>query len=724
VSPPNPSRGPQGATLLAAFGRDKIQPWHLERLAIVYVRQSDPQQVIKHKESAALQYGLKQQAQALGWPEDRILVIDEDQGHTAKTVVGRLGFHLLMAEVGLDHVGIIVGIEMSRLARCNKDWHQLLELCAIFRTLLADPDGLYDPTNYNDRLLLGLKGTMSEAELHILRSRMLNARMNKARRGEVFSHPPMGYVRLPAGGYGLDPDQQVQSVIRLIFDEFDRQGSLHGLLRYLVHHGIRLGIRPHGGPNRGQLEWHRPNRITLQNLLRHPIYAGAYRYGHRSTDARRQVPGRPGTGRTVLPPERCPVLLRDHLPAYITWERFEANQRRLSANRARQDAQGAPREGPSLLAGLVVCGRCGQRMTVSYGGRASRLRYSCGRAATTYAEPQCQSLAGEALDELVAEQVLIALQPAALELSLRVADDLDQERARLEQNWQQRLERCAYEVDRAGRQHNACEPENRLVARELERRWEEALRQQRQLREEYDRFRQSQSSGLMASERASILALAQDIPALWQAATTTAADRQRVARFLLRRVVVTVQGASERVAVSLEWVGGLTSQHELIRPVNCYTQRSDYVRLMTRVGELRGQGLSLKEVAVKLNEEQFQPPKRAAAFTHQMVARLERLQRQGTTAPPGPANDPALQADEWWPQALAARLGMPHETLRKWMQLGWVHCQQRTDARRRWVVWADAEEVTRLLQLRACDHSWANEERRRKLTVPKPRPQN
>jgi DNA invertase Pin-like site-specific DNA recombinase len=714
---------PDSPAGLAAFSSGKIRSWHLERLAVVYVRQSDPQQVVKHKESAALQYGLKQQAVALGWPEGRVLVIDEDQGHTARTAVGRLGFHLLMAEVGLDHVGIILGIEMSRLARCNKDWHQLLELCAIFRTLLADPDGLYDPTNYNDRLLLGLKGTMSEAELHILKSRMLNARLNKARRGEVFSHPPTGYVRLPTGAYGLDPDEQVQSVIRLIFDEFDRQGSLHGLLRYLVHHGIRLGFRPHSGPNRGQLEWRRPNRITLQNLLRHPIYAGAYRYGHRCADPRRQVPGRPGTGRTVQPPESCQVLLRDRLPAYITWERFEANQRRLAANRARHDALGAPREGPSLLAGLVVCGRCGHRMMVSYGGRGNRLRYSCQRAAIEYAEPQCQSLAGEPLDELVAEQVLTALQPAALELSLRVAADLDQERARLEQNWQQRLERAAYEAERAARQHNACEPENRLVARELERRWEEALRQQRQLREEYDRFRQSQSGGLTQAERASILALAQDIPALWQAATTTA-ERQRVARLLLRRVVVSVQGQSERVEVALEWAGGLTTQHELTRPVNSYTQRSDYDRLMGRVSALRGQGLSLKEVAAALNEERFQPPKRAAAFTDQMVARLTRQQQGGMAEAEAKATGPALAADEWWPAALAARLGMPQETLRKWMRLGWVRCRQLSDARRRWVVWADAEEVSRLAQLRACDHSWANEERRRRLTVPKPRPQS
>src|SRR3954470_2278539 len=240
----------------------KIRSWHLQRKAIVYIRQSTPQQVLDHRESADRQYGLVHRAAALGWSQGEVEVVDEDQGRSGQTAEGRLGFPYLLAEIGLDHVGIVFGLEMSRLARSNKDWHQLLELCAIFRTLLADQDGLYDPTDYNDRLLLGLKGTMSEAELHILRSRMYQGLLNKAKRGEVFNHAPIGYVKQLAGEFALDPDQQVQTVVHLVFDEFDRQGTLHGLLRYLVHHGIRLPIRPHSGPTRGQLEWRRPNRVT------------------------------------------------------------------------------------------------------------------------------------------------------------------------------------------------------------------------------------------------------------------------------------------------------------------------------------------------------------------------------------------------------------------------------------------------------------------------------
>ncbi len=271
------------------YGSDKIRPHHLDRLAVVYVRQSSPQQVLNHRESAALQYGLARRAADLGWPAERVLVIDEDQGLSGRSAADRLGFQRLLAEVGLNHVGLVLGIEMSRLARSCKDWHQLLELCALFGTLLADQDGLYDPAHPNDRLLLGLKGTMSEAELHLLKGRMEQGRRNKARRGELVTQVPSGYVRLPGGEVALDPDEQVQAVVRLLFRKFEELGSAKALLRYLVHQQIRLPIRPHRGPNRGQLEWHRPCGTTVWGLLHNPIYAGAYAYG-------RRVAG-PGRGR-------------------------------------------------------------------------------------------------------------------------------------------------------------------------------------------------------------------------------------------------------------------------------------------------------------------------------------------------------------------------------------------------------------------------------------------
>jgi hypothetical protein len=590
----------------------------------------------------------------------------------------------------------------------------------VFRALLCDYDGLYDPTDFNDRLLLGLKGIMSEAELHFLRGRMNEGRLNKACRGELFNHASIGYLRVP-DGLVKDPDEQVQGVVLLLFDQFDRQGSTHGLLRYLVKHGVRLPIRPHGGPNRGQLEWHRPNRETLLNLLHHPVYAGYYRHGYRATDARRQIPGRPGTGRTVHKPQDCPVLLEGRCPAYITPERFWANQVRLEANRSRQGSAGAVRHGPSLLGGLLVCGRCGQRMMVAYSGRANRLRYSCSRAAIEYAAPQCQGLAGRPLDDLVAEQVLAALEPAALELSLAAADDLEQERARLHGVRQQELERARYEAERARRQYDAVEPENRLVARELERRWEEALKEQRRLEEEYARFCRSQLTGLSAAERGQIAALAQDLPELWQAPSTTAADRQRVARLLVEEVVATVQGQSERVDVKIRWAGGQVTQHEIVRPVKCYEQLAEYDQLLKRIDELRKSGSTLVEVAERLNQEGFRPPKRSRTFNKAIISLI--LKRRGSSRRQARAvaDSGLLGEHEWLLSDLAQKLDMPAVTLHRWVRVGWVNARKLTTSRGHWAIWADGDELERMTRLRNCPRGWSEEPTLAKLTKPKSR---
>lgn len=688
-----------------SFGSTKLRDRHRERLAVVYVRQSSPHQVLEHRESAALQYSLAHRAVDLGWLRQRVLIIDEDQGQSGRSAEARLGFQRLLAEVGLDHVGLILGIEMSRLARSCKDWHQLLELCALFGTLLGDQDGLYDPTDYNDRLLLGLKGTMSEAELHILRGRLHQGQLNKARRGELFNHAPIGYVRLPSGEMVLDPDEQAQAVVRLVFDKFEELGSQGALLRYLVRHGVRLGVRPHSGPNRGQLQWRRPCRGTLSRMLHHPIYAGAYSYGRRPTDPRRKVAGRPSTGRVVVPLEKWAVLQKDRLPAYITWERWEANRRQLAANQARAFARGAPREGSALLGGLLRCGQCGSRMLVAYVGPKAEPRYSCQRQHLEYAESLCQSVAGRVLDELVSQQALAVLEPASVELSLRAADDLQQERERLHQQWQQRVERAGYEVDRAARQYQAVEPENRLVARELERRWEEALLQQRRIEEDYARFHREQPAGLSEQERAAILALAADIPRLWHASQTSPVHRKTILGYLIEKVIVTVQGETERVDVTIHWAGGFTSQHELQRPVARYQQLSYYDQLIARLAALRDAGQTTTQMAHQLNQEGWHPPKRRATFNGPMIRQL--LSRNGLVRPRRYRGSAAskLPADQWWFADLACRLDMPQPTLYTWIRRGWVAARQLPGARGQWVIWADHEELKRLRNLRQhCMH--------------------
>ncbi len=343
----------------------KLKSWHLDRAAVVYVRQSTPQQVLEHQESTARQYALTERAVALGWSRPQVQVVDDDLGKSGQSIEGRPGFQRLLAEVALDRVGLILGLEMSRLARSCKDWHHLLELCGRFRVLLADAESIYDPTEYSDRLLLGLTGMMNEAELHILKQRMYQGKLNKARRGELVVGVPVGYVKSPAGEVTFDPDEQVQEIVRLVFDQFDRQGTVHGVLRHLIACGIRMPLRRRGGPGRGELDWRPPGRETVRHILRHPIYAGAYIYGFRPVDPRRRKPGSPKGGRASgLAAEECQVFLRDRHPAYISWDQFESNQRRMAANRSRAESAGAVRDGAALLAGVVRCGRCGHRMYV------------------------------------------------------------------------------------------------------------------------------------------------------------------------------------------------------------------------------------------------------------------------------------------------------------------------------------------------------------------------
>jgi DNA invertase Pin-like site-specific DNA recombinase len=677
----------------------KVQDRHLDRLAIVYVRQSTLQQSVRHQESTRLQYGLVERAADLGWPRVRIEVIDEDLGKSGATAEGRAGFQRLVSAVTLDRVGIVLGIEMSRLARSCRDWYQLLEVCGLFGTLIADLDGIYDPADYNDRLLLGLKGTMSEAELHVLKQRMLAGKRAKAARGELGMQVPMGYVRRPSGEVVKDPDEQAQAVIALIFDQFERRGTLNGVLQHLVRHGILLPQRVRGGLRRGELEWRRPNRVTLSNLLHHPIYAGAYVYGRRPTDPRRQRPGRPGTGRRVAAPEDCSVLLKDRLPAYISWAQLERNRRQLEANGIR--GPGPVRAGQSLLSGLLVCGRCGHRMLASYRNNGATLRYECTAMASHYAEASCQSLVGAPLDEFIAAQVLAALAPAALEISLKVAEAVAAEREQVHRHWQQRLERAHYQVERAHRQFDAVEPEHRLVARTLERQWEEALAAEVELTREFERFQAEQPPTLSAEERAAIRRLASDIPALWQAPTTTGADRQAIVRQLIERVLVTVEGESERVAAEIYWIGGHRTQATVIRPVARLDQLSYFPQLVERAAVLHAQGKNAPAIADILNAEGWHPPKRCETFNGAMVNSL--LLRKGLRQRRPARNAPGGgEGGEWRLAELAQYLDMPLPTLYHWLRHGRLKARRKIDAHRPlWLIEADETELARLRRLRA-----------------------
>ena len=416
-------------------------------------------------------------------------------------------------------------------------------------------------------------------------------------------------------------------------------------------------------------------------------------------------------------PEECLVLIRDRLPAYITWDRFRANQERLEANRARHDRPGAPRQGASLLAGLLRCGRCGQRMCVRYSGAKNRPSYNCSRGTASYGDPLCQSLAGPGLDDLVAARVLAAVEPAALEASLAAVAGVDRERAELTRHWQLRRERAGYEVDRAARQYQACEPENRLVGRELERRWEETLKSHRQLEDEYERWKRTAPGRLSGDERA-IRSLASDLPAVWRAATTTPVERQRIARLLIEHVTVCVDKSSERVDVELHWVGGLDESHTLSRPVKRYDLQADYPRMIARLRAWCVEGLSAAAMAERLNEEGFRPPKRVERFHRAMVRRL--LWQLDLAGGESHGSLASLGRDEYRPGSLARRLEISRDTVRRWLRAGWLTSSR--DAKGHHVIWADASELDRLRELHELPRNWATKDRLAELTKPKPRP--
>jgi DNA invertase Pin-like site-specific DNA recombinase len=697
VTSPEAARAPQ-AQPLTPPASPEIRAAHREKLAAVYVRQSSPQQVLHHRESAARQYAFADQAVAYGWPRERVLAIDEDLGKSGRSAEGRAGFQRLVTEVTLGHVGMVLGLEMSRLARSSKDWHASFETCAAFGTLIADEGGVYDGHDTNDRLVLGLKGIPSEMELHVMRNRLERGRDHEAQRGELFYSVPMGYVQLPDGRVDLDPDEQARSVVQLIFAKFDEVGTVHGVFRWLIRHGIALPIRPRRGVSKGRLEWRRPSISTLTQMPHHPMYAGAYAHGRRLKARRRSAAAGQPRGGVRLPPEQWQVLTRDRLPAYITWDHCRKNLQRLKQNQARPDTRGTPRNGGALLAGLVICGHCNWRMSVNYSTKDHPF-YACHRHPVHATQKVCFGLSAHAPDEPVGGQVLRALEPAALELSPKARDDLRRERERLGKHWKQRLQRARYDVELAERRYRVVDPSNRLVAATLERQREEALRHERELREEYGRCGRQTAPPVSAEGEARIVAPAADMPALGSAAQTTNADRQAIVRCLVGRGVVRVDRHSERAECTIHWVGGYESRHAFFRPVRTYAQLSAGDLLKERLAELRDAGEAAGQTAGILNAEGFKGINPGKPFNRDIVRKL--LLKLGLR---GERRDDALlRPGEWWVRDLAAKIGMAWQTLREWAVKGRVH-SRRTGVEKLWIAWADKEELKRLRRLAAARH--------------------
>src|SRR6516165_7080088 len=541
----------------------KVTAAHLKRNAYLYIRQSTPRQVLENVESTKRQYALQQRAIALGWPAERIVVIDTDLGHSGASAVDREGFQKLVAEVGTGHVGLVIGLEVSRLARNSSDWHRLLEICALTDTLILDEDGLYDPAHFNDRLLLGLKGTMSEAELHVMQARMRGGLLSKARRGELQVPLPVGFLYDAQGQVMLDPDQQVQQSIRFLFESFRRLGSAGAVVKAFRDAKLLLPHRPRGGPQDGELIWVKLSITQTLFVLHNPRYAGAFVFGR--TRTRRTLQG---ARQQKLPQEEWHTLRRGLHPGYLSWEHYQENERRLQENAhalGPDRRKSPPREGPALLQGLVICGICGERMKVVYHVRAGRRvpDYLCDGRTVDDPQPVCQWISGAQMDSAVGQLLLEIITPMAIEVSLAVQQELQARWDEVERLRKEQVERARYEVELAQRRYMRVDPDNRLVADTLEADWNRKLRALQEAQQEYEQQRQKDGMAIDEELRNRLHMLATDFPRLWRDPNTPDRERKRLAHLLLEDVTLIKR---EHLVIHVRFPGGATRTLQLPRP--------------------------------------------------------------------------------------------------------------------------------------------------------------
>ncbi len=604
----------------------KITASHLARRAFLYVRQSTLQQVFGNPESTRRQYDLRGRAIALGWPEESIVVIDSDLGQSGASAADREGFQKLVGEVGTGRAGIVMGLEVSRLARNSADWHSLLEICALTDTLILDEDGVYDPAHFNDRLLLGLKGTMSEAELHMLRARLQGGLMAKARRGELKIRLPVGFVYDEVNKVQLDPDLQVQDAVRLLFTTFRQEGSAIATTKRFYEQGLRFPSRPFQGSHHGELLWSELSYSRTLDVLHNPRYAGAFVLGR----TRQRKYGSHGLRRAWrLPRDQWLVLLTDVHDGYITWDEFEENQKRLLDNNTRTAGgnlqRTPPREGPALLQGIVLCGICGKRMTVHYYQREGCKVpwYICPKGPKALTKEECQHIPGAGIDGAVGKLVVDTMSPMALEVALSVQEELEARFEEVDRLRREQVERARYDVDSARRRYMRVDPDNRLVAEALEAEWNEKLRALSEAQEDYERRRRDVNATLAPDHRDSIVALATDFPAVWHASSTTHRDRKRMVRLIIQDVTL-IKGAKD-IVVHVLFRGGDTRSITIPRPLPAWKTWLTPSETISAIDELLDEHIEA-EIAEILNEQGFHSG-RGNPFTNSTVKQL--CQRYG-----------------------------------------------------------------------------------------------
>jgi DNA invertase Pin-like site-specific DNA recombinase len=680
------------------------------KMAYVYIRQSSLMQVTRHAESTDLQYSLVERAVALGWPRERVELIDEDLGKSGAQAEARGGFQRLLAEISLARVGLVLSFDASRLARNNRDWYQLLEVCSIFATLIADGERLYDPRLYHDRLLLGLSGMMSEAELHQLKQRMQAGARHKAERGELRQGLPVGLARGPAGEVILNPDEEVQARIRLVFEKFREIRSAGGVMRYLRAAHLLLPACPRVGPAPYEVVWQPARTSAILDILHNPAYAGAYVYGRKQLDPARRTPTHPSGGRLLQPLDKWEICLHNRYPAYITWEEFVANQAQLRTNslRYREERPGVARKGQALLQGIVRCGRCGALFHLHYSGPQGEFpEYRCSADQSQFGGTDCQRVRARALDTQIEQRFLEALQPAQVTLALAALAQLEQEEQAETKQWELRLERARYQARRAERQYQAVEPENRLVARSLEKQWEERLRAVETAEKEYHAWKSSRFGSLTQADREAIVALGSDLPTLWRAPTTSNTERKQMLRLVIREVIVDSKRVEGQVWVQINWQTGAQEQFCYQRRVSSYAVFAGVQALEQRVRELNAAGLIDAQIAATLEREGYQTPGLVHPITSKMVWHLRDKWKIPTVKLNKNQHNPAQWEDgSYSVEGAAAKLGVDQSTIFTWLKMGRLKGEQLARSMP-WKISLTEEDERRL-------HEWLQRARRSK----------
>ena len=639
----------------------KITADHLRRNAYLYVRQSTLRQVIENTESTRRQYALRQKATTLGWPAEQVVVIDTDLGQSGAST-DREGFQRLVSEVGLGRAGVVIGLEVSRLARNSSDWHRLLEICALTNTLILDEDGLYDPSHFNDRLLLGLKGTMSEAELHVLRARLQGGLINKARRGELNFLLPVGLVRDHRDRVILEPDQQVQQAIRLFFETYERSGTATSIVRFFREHELPFPRRLQRGVRKGEIVWGPLGHSRALQVLHNPRYSGTYVYGRHRVDKTGQK-----KNAVALPLEEWRVVIPDAHPGYISWTQYQRNIQRLrecSQAYGRDRRKSPPGQGPALLQGLVVCGLCGRRMTLRYHARSGRQRptYVCQREGIEDAKAVCQSIPGQTIDAALGELMLELMTPLTLEVALAVQQELEHRLEDVEKLRQQHVERAQYEADLARQRYMEVDPHNRLVADTLETEWNEKLRALAETQEEQQRQSKRDQTLLDEQARKKILALASDFPKVWRDPNTPDQERKRMLRLLIDDVTL-IKGQQIQAQVRLK--GGSIRTLKIAKPISAGEARKTNPAVIREIDRLLD-GHTVGQIAVKLNRRGMKSGERRA-FSSQIVARLCKHYQLKSR------RDRLREAGKLIMSEIAERLHVSTNTVKTWRRNGLLH---------------------------------------------------